>query len=90
MTYSYEGDRTREDIVNFATRVVGPAVNQIESKADFDSAKKRSDILFLFSGQKSGSEWVSKNSSKCGVYSKIGCPLFEYFFWKIIYYSNIF
>ena len=39
--YQYEGDRTRDDIVNFALRLVGPSVNQIESKEDFEDAKSK-------------------------------------------------
>ena len=56
--FQYEGDRTREDIVNFAHRLVGPSVNSITSKSDFKAAKTRSELFFLFSGEPSGPEWV--------------------------------
>ena len=57
ISYQYDGDRTRDDIVNFALRLVGPSVNKIESKIDFDAAKKKSELFFLFSGEMAGSEW---------------------------------
>ena len=56
-SYQYEGDRTRDDIVNFALRLVGASVNKIESKSDFEAAKKRSELFFIFSGEMSGIEW---------------------------------
>lgn len=55
--YQYEGDRTKDDIVNFALRLVGPSVNQIESKSDFESAKKRSELFFVFTGPMNGPDW---------------------------------
>ena len=60
LTFAYEGDRTRDDIVNFALRLVGPSVNQIDTKSEFELAKQRSEIFFLFAGQASGPEWVSQ------------------------------
>ena len=55
--FQYEGDRTRDDIVNFALRLVGPSVNKIESKEDFEIAKKRSELFFVFAGETEGREW---------------------------------
>ena len=46
--YQYEGDRTRDDIVNFALRLVGPSVNQIESKEDFEDAKSKVETVQEF------------------------------------------
>lgn len=57
LTFAYEGDRTRDDIVNFALRLVGPSVNKIETKSEFELAKQRSEIFFVFAGQTSGPEW---------------------------------
>ena len=56
-SYQYEGDRTRDDIVNFALRLIGPSVNKIESKEDFEIAKTRSELFFLFAGETAGREW---------------------------------
>jgi len=55
--FTYEGDRTREDLVNFALRLMGPSVTQIENKKDFEMAKKRSELFFLFAGENEGTEW---------------------------------
>jgi len=55
--YQYEGDRTRDDIVNFALRLVGPSVNQIESKEDFEDAKSKAELFFAFAGERAGREW---------------------------------
>jgi len=54
LQYSYEGDRTREDIVAFAHRLMGPPVNLVASRTDFNRAKDKSEIFFLFSGEESG------------------------------------
>ena len=62
--FTYEGDRTREDLVNFALRLMGPSVTQIENRKDFEMAKKRSELFFLFAGQNEGTEWE--------YYTKIG------------------
>ena len=57
--FSYEGDRTRDDLVNFALRLMGPSVTKIDTKSDFEMAKKRSELFFLFAGETEGTEWVS-------------------------------
>ena len=57
--FEYEGDRTRDDIVNFALRVMGPSVTPLNTIGDFDEAKRRSELFFMFSGESEGSEWVS-------------------------------
>ena len=56
--FTYEGDRTREDIVGFARRLMGPAVSHIHNAADLAEAKKTSGgILFLYVGKEEGSLW---------------------------------
>lgn len=55
--FTYEGDRTRDDIVNFATRLTGPAVKSIENKLEFEDAKTKSELFFLFAGQQDGPMW---------------------------------
>ena len=55
--FTYEGDRTREDLVNFALRLMGPSVTKIDTKVDFEMAKKRSELFFLFAGETEGTEW---------------------------------
>jgi len=43
--------------VNFALRLVGPSVNQIESKEDFEDAKSKAELFFAFAGERAGREW---------------------------------
>ena len=51
-SYTYEGDRSREDIVAFVHRVMGPPVKQIKSDRDLDLAKGKSDHFFVYIGNK--------------------------------------
>lgn len=57
--YMYEGDRTREEIVKFALRLSGPAVQEITKTQSFDTIKRERDLYFLYVGDKSGVLWVS-------------------------------
>jgi thioredoxin domain-containing protein 10 len=56
-TYTYEGDRTRADIVAFAQRVMGPPVRELASPADLDEAKGRSDLFFVYVGRPVSGLW---------------------------------
>jgi len=56
-TYVYEGDRTREDIVAFAHRLMGPPVKEITSASDFDKAKQRSGLFFVYVGRPASKLW---------------------------------
>ena len=47
--YTYEGDRTREDIVAFARRLMGPPVHPLQSAHDLREAKLNS-LFFLYTG----------------------------------------
>ncbi|XP_040570200.1 LOW QUALITY PROTEIN: protein disulfide-isomerase TMX3 [Lepeophtheirus salmonis] len=52
--YTYEGDRTREDIVAFSKKLLGPSVTQIKTEDDFRKAMERSEIFFVYSGSSEG------------------------------------
>ena len=60
LVFEYQGDRTRDDIVNFAHRLIGPSINAIATKSDFEAAKSRSEIFFMFAGEPAGPEWVNE------------------------------
>lgn len=47
--YTYDGDRTREDIVAFARRMMGPPVQHIHSESDMNEAKLNS-LFFVYTG----------------------------------------
>jgi len=48
--YTYEGDRTREDIVAFTKRMMGPPVTELTSIYELDQAK-RNQPFFLYVGR---------------------------------------
>ena len=53
--FTYEGDRTREDIVAFARRLEGPAVTRLHTREDLREAGTRSHgLYFLFVGREEG------------------------------------
>ena len=47
--YTYEGDRTREDIVAFARRMSGPPVKHLTSPGELSSAMLNT-VIFIYSG----------------------------------------
>uniref|UniRef100_M3ZHR1 protein disulfide-isomerase n=1 Tax=Xiphophorus maculatus TaxID=8083 RepID=M3ZHR1_XIPMA len=53
LAYSYKGPRTKDDIVEFANRVAGPAVRALPSKQMFEHMLKRHDVLFVYVGAES-------------------------------------
>uniref|UniRef100_A0A8C6M4H7 protein disulfide-isomerase n=1 Tax=Nothobranchius furzeri TaxID=105023 RepID=A0A8C6M4H7_NOTFU len=50
LAFSYKGPRTKDDIVEFANRVAGPAVRALPSKQMFEHMMKRHDVLFVYVG----------------------------------------
>ncbi|XP_041923780.1 protein disulfide-isomerase TMX3 [Alosa sapidissima] len=53
MAYNYKGPRTKDDIIEFANRVAGPAVRPLPSKQMFEHVMKRHDVLFVYIGGES-------------------------------------
>uniref|UniRef100_A0A4W5NE80 protein disulfide-isomerase n=1 Tax=Hucho hucho TaxID=62062 RepID=A0A4W5NE80_9TELE len=53
LAYNYKGPRTKDDIIEFANRVAGPAVRALPSKQMFDHMMKRHDVLFVYFGGES-------------------------------------
>uniref|UniRef100_A0A3B4ZCI4 protein disulfide-isomerase n=1 Tax=Stegastes partitus TaxID=144197 RepID=A0A3B4ZCI4_9TELE len=53
LAYNYKGPRTKDDIVEFANRVAGPAVRALPSKQMFEHMMKRHDVLFVYVGGES-------------------------------------
>ncbi|XP_029978814.1 protein disulfide-isomerase TMX3 [Sphaeramia orbicularis] len=50
LAYNYKGPRTKDDIVEFANRVAGPAVRALPSRQMFEHMMKRHDVLFVYIG----------------------------------------
>ncbi|XP_034022754.1 protein disulfide-isomerase TMX3 [Thalassophryne amazonica] len=53
LAYNYKGPRTKDDIVEFANRVAGPAVRALPSKQMYEHMMKRHTVLFLYVGGES-------------------------------------
>uniref|UniRef100_A0A8C6UEF5 protein disulfide-isomerase n=1 Tax=Neogobius melanostomus TaxID=47308 RepID=A0A8C6UEF5_9GOBI len=53
LAYSYKGPRTKDDIVEFANRVSGPAMRALPSKQMFEHMLKRHTVLFVYVGGES-------------------------------------
>uniref|UniRef100_A0A8B9HJY2 protein disulfide-isomerase n=1 Tax=Astyanax mexicanus TaxID=7994 RepID=A0A8B9HJY2_ASTMX len=53
LAYNYKGPRTKDDIIEFANRVAGPAVRSLPSKQMFEHVLKRHDVLFVYVGGES-------------------------------------
>uniref|UniRef100_A0A7N6FJ38 protein disulfide-isomerase n=1 Tax=Anabas testudineus TaxID=64144 RepID=A0A7N6FJ38_ANATE len=50
LAYNYKGPRTKDDIVEFANRVAGPAVRALPSKQMYEHMMKRHNVLFVYVG----------------------------------------
>ncbi|XP_053594639.1 protein disulfide-isomerase TMX3 [Microplitis demolitor] len=55
--FTYNGDRTKEEIVKFALRLSGPPVQEITKRQSFDTIKNQHDLYFLYVGEKFGPLW---------------------------------
>jgi len=55
--YQFEGDRTRDEIVAFAQRLMGPAVRTISSTDELLSTVRKREIAFAFIGEPEGRLW---------------------------------
>ncbi|XP_072267599.1 protein disulfide-isomerase TMX3 [Pyxicephalus adspersus] len=53
MAYNYRGQRTKEDIIEFANRVAGPLIRQLPSQQMFEHVQKRHRVLFVYVGVES-------------------------------------
>ncbi|KAL7840533.1 hypothetical protein AOLI_G00258560 [Acnodon oligacanthus] len=53
LAYNYKGPRTKDDIIEFANRVAGPAVRSLPSRQMFEHVQKRHDVLFVYVGGES-------------------------------------
>lgn len=63
--FTYNGDRTKDEIVRFALRLSGPPVQEITRSQSFDVIKQDQDVYFLYVGEKSGYLWVRNSLKLC-------------------------
>uniref|UniRef100_A0A671RB80 protein disulfide-isomerase n=1 Tax=Sinocyclocheilus anshuiensis TaxID=1608454 RepID=A0A671RB80_9TELE len=71
LAYNYKGPRTKDDIIEFANRVAGPAVRSLPSRQMFEHVLKRHSVLFLYVGGESPLK-VSY-SAACGLIYPVCC-----------------
>lgn len=55
--YSYNGERSKEELVHFALRMAGPAVQQVTRVESFEILKANNPIFFIYVGKQSGTLW---------------------------------
>lgn len=57
LQFTFRGDRTKEEIVNFALRVSGPPVQHITKMDSLDHIKSKYQLFFLYVGDSFGPLW---------------------------------
>lgn len=55
--YAFTGDRVKEELLTFAYRMMGPAVQPVTQMDSFDMLKTQNEVFFVFVGQQNGSLW---------------------------------
>lgn len=56
--HTFSGDRTKEDIVKFALRMSGPAVQQISRPESLEHLKSHTALFFMYVGAQDGALWT--------------------------------
>ncbi|XP_051969984.1 protein disulfide-isomerase TMX3 [Xyrauchen texanus] len=70
LAYNYKGPRTKDDIIEFANRVAGPAVRSLPSRQMFEHVLMRHSVLFVYVGGESPlKEKYSEVASELIVYT---------------------
>lgn len=57
MEFTYNGDRTKEDLVDYALRMSGPPVQLVTRTESVDMLKDAHTLFFMFVGQQEGVVW---------------------------------
>ncbi|CAH1102178.1 unnamed protein product [Psylliodes chrysocephalus] len=55
--HTFTGDRNKDDIIQFVSRVAGPPVRELATAKDFTEIKQSRRVFFAFIGDKSGEFW---------------------------------
>nr|CAD7429627.1 unnamed protein product [Timema monikensis] len=55
--YPFKGDRTLDEIVNFATRLSGPPIQTITREESLDNIKNSHSLFFIYVGEQNGPLW---------------------------------
>lgn len=57
--FSFNGDRTKDDIINFALRMAGPSVQEVTKSETLKNLKNMNQLFFMYIGNKEGILWES-------------------------------
>ncbi|XP_063235483.1 LOW QUALITY PROTEIN: protein disulfide-isomerase TMX3 [Bacillus rossius redtenbacheri] len=57
-SYVFKGDRTKEDIVDFALRLSGPPVQQLTKEESMKSIISSNPLFFVYVGEQEGPVWA--------------------------------
>ncbi|CAO1300067.1 unnamed protein product [Diamesa hyperborea] len=57
--YTYNGDRTKDELVHFVMRMSGPPVQQVTRPESFEILKTNNPIFFTYVGKQGGNLWDS-------------------------------
>lgn len=60
--HNFHGDRTKDDIINFALRMSGPPVQQITKSETMDNLKAHNALFFMYVGPQEGLLWQTYNT----------------------------
>ncbi|XP_063919866.1 protein disulfide-isomerase TMX3 [Zophobas morio] len=55
--FTFHGDRTKDDIVNFAIRMAGPPVQEVTRSESLMNLKQMNQLFFMYVGDQEGSLW---------------------------------
>lgn len=54
---TYNGDKTKEDIINFAIRMAGPPVQEVTRAESLANLKNMNQLFFMYVGYQEGPLW---------------------------------
>lgn len=63
--HAFFGDRTKEDIVNFAVRMSGPPVQDVTRSDSLGTIKANNNVFFMYVGPREGSLWDAYYNGAC-------------------------
>ncbi|XP_044254609.1 protein disulfide-isomerase TMX3 isoform X2 [Tribolium madens] len=55
--FTFHGDRTKDDIVNFAIRMAGPPVQDVTRSESLTNLKQMNQLFFMYVGEQEGLLW---------------------------------
>lgn len=72
--FHYNGDRTKDALVDYSERIARPAIQKISDAHDMKNIIKTKNF-FLYVGQLDGAIWVNIHDKTCQLYQNLYCKL---------------